>query len=275
MRKSVWLLSAGAVRCSRRRHLRQTAPSTTDTDKQTAQPTAGATAEAAAVAGPGARAAAGRHRRHRHHRDAPQPGPVRTFRSRSARSPPRSCRIPARPTSASSTSSPRRCSSPRPASEAERLGPYPRHRHGRRQPGLESSVAVFIDGVYRSRSRHRPQRARRARPDRSAARSAGHPVRPQRLGRPHLHHHQASRRFDFGGLWRSDDRQLRPSPRSPAASPAPLTDTLAAPARRRLRQARRLLRRRQPTTPTINDRNRFFTRGQLLFEPNDDAHASG
>ena len=29
----------------------------------------------------------------------------------------------------------------------ERLGPHPRHRHGRRQSRLESSVAVFIDGV--------------------------------------------------------------------------------------------------------------------------------
>ena len=57
-------------------------------------------------------------------------------------------------------------------------------------PGLESSVAVFVDGVYRSRTRHRPQRARRDRADRGAARSAGHPVRPQRLGRPHPRHQQ-------------------------------------------------------------------------------------
>ena len=49
----------------------------------------------------------------------------------------------------------------------------------------------------------------------------------------------------------------------------PLGDTLAARLDGVYVQARRLLRRRQPTTPTVNNRNRLFTRGQLLFEPNE------
>ena len=75
----------------------------------------------------------------------------------------------------------------------ERLGPYPRHRHGRRQSGPRK----LGRRVHRRRlslaQRHRPQRARRDRADRSAARPAGHLVRPQRLGRPHPRHHRAAR----------------------------------------------------------------------------------
>ena len=76
-----------------------------------------------------------------------------TFRWRSARSPPRRSRIRAPPTSASSTRCRRRCSFPRPR-------PKPARRVARIRgigtvgdnPGLESSVGVFIDGVYRSRT---------------------------------------------------------------------------------------------------------------------------
>ena len=94
---------------------------------------------------------------------------------------------------------------------SQRLGPYPRHRHGRRQ----SRPRKLGRGVHRRRLSlafgHRPQRARRDRPGRSAARAAGHPVRPQRLGRPDQHHHQEAA-VHFRRLWRSDDRQLRSTP---------------------------------------------------------------
>ena len=57
-------------------------------------------------------------------------------------------------------------------------------------PGLESSVAVFIDGVYRSRTGVGLTELGAHRPGRGAARTAGHAVRPQRLGRPDLDHHR-------------------------------------------------------------------------------------
>ena len=75
---------------------------------------------------------------------------------------------------------------------SERLGAYPRHRHGRRQ----SRPRKLGRGVHRRRLSlafgHRPQRTGRDRPDRSAARAAGHAVRPQRLGRPDQHRQQGA-----------------------------------------------------------------------------------
>ena len=87
------------------------------------------------------------------------------------------------------------------------FGPYPRHRHGRRQPRPRK----LGRGVHRRRLSlalgHRPQRAWRDRPGRGAARAARHPVRPQRLGRPDPHLLQEAV-VQFRRLWRSDDRQL-------------------------------------------------------------------
>ena len=76
-----------------------------------------------------------------------------TCRWRSARSPPRRSVTPAQPTSVSCSRSRHRCSSRRPR-------PKPARRVARIRgvgtvgdnPGLESSVGVFIDGVYRSRT---------------------------------------------------------------------------------------------------------------------------
>ena len=61
-------------------------------------------------------------------------------------------RCRARTTSASSTSSRRRCSCRRPAREANGSARIRGIGTVGDNPGLESSVAVFIDGVYRSRS---------------------------------------------------------------------------------------------------------------------------
>ena len=90
----------------------------------------------------------------------------------------------------------------------QRLGPYPRHRHGRRQ----SRPRKLGRGLRRRRlplaQRHRPQRARRGRAHRGAARPAGHLVRPQRLGRPHPRHHPPAR-IRFRRLGRALLRQLQ------------------------------------------------------------------
>jgi translation initiation factor IF-3 len=117
--------------------------------------------------------------------------PFPTFRWPSARSPPRTCSCRAPPTFASSTSCRPRCSSPRPQSEA---GAGVARIRGigtvGDNPGLESSVGVFIDGVYRSRVGNGPDRAWAAGADRGASRPAGHLVRPQHVGGPHFGDHR-------------------------------------------------------------------------------------
>ena len=99
----------------------------------------------------------------------------------------------------------------------QRFGPYPRHRHGRRQSGPRK----LGRGVHRRRlplaQRHRPQRARRGRARRSAARPAGHAVRPQRLGRPDPRHHPAAR--------------ISTSSAATPSCPTAITTRCAAPAR--------------------------------------------
>ncbi len=50
----------------------------------------------------------------------------------------------------------------------------------------------------------------------------------------------------------------------------PLSDTIAARARRRLHEARRLHRRCRSPADDVNDRDRWLLRGQLLFQPSDD-----
>ena len=134
-------------------------------------------------------------------------------------------------------------------------------------PGLESSVAVFIDGVYRSRSG-------------IGLNELGELDRVEVLRGPQgtLFGRNASAgliniiskqpSYDFEGygeatignydlrrLARRDHRRLH---RHARGSP-----------RRRLRQARRLLSTTPTNDTTINNRNRIFTRGQLLFEPTD------
>ena len=111
IRKSAWLLSAGLVAVATPAFA-QTTVSKTDTDKQTAQPTPGAT-EGAAVAGPGGAAAPGQRGRHRDHRDAPQPGAVGRADGGQRGDRAAARNIPARPISGSSTRWRPRCSSPR------------------------------------------------------------------------------------------------------------------------------------------------------------------
>ena len=138
-------------------------------------------------------------------------------------------------------------------------------------PGLESSVAVFIDGVYRSRSRHRPQRARRDRAGRGAARPAGHLVRPQRLGRPHPRH-QPAPRLRIRRLRRADLRQLRPDPRRRRdhrpdlanRSPSGSTPSTPAATASTTSSTRRAAPRARSTTATASS-----SAAKLLFEPND------
>ena len=94
-------------------------------------------------------------------------------------------------------------------------------------PGLESSVAVFIDGVYRSRSG-------------IGLNELGEIDRIEVLRGPQgtLFGRNASAgliniitkrpSFDSGGLWRSDDRQLRPAPPRRRDHRRRFSDTLAA-----------------------------------------------
>ena len=59
-------------------------------------------------------------------------------------------------------------------------------------PGLESSVAVFVDGVYRSRSGIGLNELGEVERIEVLARPAGHALRPQRLGRLDPRHHRAA-----------------------------------------------------------------------------------
>ena len=103
--------------------------------------------------GSGARAAAGRYRRNRHHRDAPQPGAVRRSDGGQRGHGADSFTTPARPTSAqldqvspsllvSSTTSEAGAA----VARIRGIGTVGDN------PGLEGSVGVFIDGVYRPRA---------------------------------------------------------------------------------------------------------------------------
>lgn len=137
-------------------------------------------------------------------------------------------------------------------------------------PGLESSVAVFIDGVYRSRSG-------------IGLNELGEIERVEVLRGPQgtlfgrnasaglIHIISRRPQFEFGGhaeLTYGNYDFLRAS----GAITGPLTESLAF--RLDAVYARRdgFYRVVNPTGGTeedVNDRNRLFTRGQLLFEPND------
>ena len=237
IRKSAWLLSAGLMHPATPAFA-QTATSNTDTDKQTAQPTPGAT-EGAAVAGSGAAAAAGRHRRHRHHRDAPQPGAVRRADGgqRGHRAEAAVHRRDRHPAAEPGVAVAARLLDLVGSGRSRRANP--RHRHGRRQ----SRPRRLGRRVHRRRlslaRRHRPDRARPARPDRSAARPAGHAVRPQHLGRPDLDHHRQAA-LHAGSRAARSTSAITTIGACEASITGPVERHHRGASRRRLGQARRL-----------------------------------
>ena len=139
-------------------------------------------------------------------------------------------------------------------------------------PGLESSVAVFIDGVYRSRTGiglnelgeidrvevlRGPQGTLFGR---NASAGLIHIITSE--ADVHARRLRRSRRYGNYDCSRAARRRHRPAHRARIA--ARLDGVYV--------EARRLLRRRQPDRRNrndVNDRDRFFTRGQLLFQPND------
>ncbi len=108
-------------------------------------------------------------------------------------------------------------------------------------PGLESSVAVFVDGVYRSRSGNALSELGPDRPHRNPARPAGHAGRPQLIRRPHQHLHRAAR-IRFQRLRQFHLRQFRCDPRRSRCERAARRAGRRA-RRRHLFQARRFLQR--------------------------------
>jgi iron complex outermembrane recepter protein len=134
-------------------------------------------------------------------------------------------------------------------------------------PGLESSVAVFIDGVYRSRSG-------------IGLNELGEIDRVEVLRGPQgtlfgrnasaglIHIISKKPSFDFGGMAELSYGNYD-FMRAQGAITGPLTDTIAG--RIEGVYVKRDGFYRDPANGTrINDRDRYFLRGQLLFEPNED-----
>ena len=137
-------------------------------------------------------------------------------------------------------------------------------------PGLESSVAVFIDGVYRSRSG-------------IGLNEIGEVDRIEVLRGPQgtlfgrnasaglIHIITRKPQFTFGGmaeLTYGNYDQIR----AQAAITGPLTDTIAAridAVYNRRDGFFNVVNAAGGTESSVNDRNRAFVRGQLLFQPND------
>ncbi|NNM77199.1 TonB-dependent receptor [Sphingomonas sp. ID1715] len=134
-------------------------------------------------------------------------------------------------------------------------------------PGLESSVAVFIDGVYRSRSG-------------IGLNELGEIDRVEVLRGPQgtlfgrnasaglIHIISKKPSFEFGGMGEISYGNYD-FIRAQGAVTGPLTEQLAA----RLEgvYVKRDGFYRDPANNTrVNDRDRYFVRGQLLFEPSDD-----
>ena len=137
-------------------------------------------------------------------------------------------------------------------------------------PGLESSVAVFVDGVYRSRSG-------------VGLNELGEVERIEVLRGPQgtlfgrnasaglIHIITRRPEFDFGGnveLSYGNFNQVRAAGRITG----PITTTLAASLDAVYVRRDGFYNVVSPAGGTegdVNDRNRFFTRAQLLFEPND------
>jgi len=138
-------------------------------------------------------------------------------------------------------------------------------------PGLESSVAVFIDGVYRSRSG-------------IGLNEIGEVDRIEVLRGPQgtLFGRNASaglihiipRRpdFEFGGMAELSYGNYN-FLRAQGAVTGPLSETIAARIDAVYVSRDGFLEVVNPTggtEPDVNDRNRAFVRGQLLFQPNED-----
>jgi iron complex outermembrane recepter protein len=134
-------------------------------------------------------------------------------------------------------------------------------------PGLESSVAVFIDGVYRSRSG-------------IGLNELGEIDRVEVLRGPQgtlfgrnasaglIHIISKKPSFDFGGMAELSYGNYD-FMRAQGAITGPLTETIAG--RIEGVYVKRDGFYRDPANGTrVNDRDRYFLRGQLLFEPNED-----
>jgi outer membrane receptor protein involved in Fe transport len=137
-------------------------------------------------------------------------------------------------------------------------------------PGLESSVAVFVDGVYRSRSG-------------IGLNEIGEVDRIEVLRGPQgtlfgrnasaglIHVITRKPQFTFGGMAElsyGNYNQIR----AQGAITGPISDTHRLPPGRGLQSPRRLpgvINAAGGTEEDVNDRNRAFARAQLLFEPND------
>ena len=257
MRKSIWLLSAGLVALS--------APAfAQETDTEAARPPADRGAPPKPRPSTTRRRARARIDTANHrHRDSPQRGAVATCRWRSARSPANAAEYRRDRHPRLQPGFARRSSSPRPPPKPARSRAHPRHRHGRRQPRPRK----LGRGVHRRRlplaHRRRPYRAWPDRPGRGAARPAGHLVRPQRLGRPDPRHHRQAR-VHPRNLRRGDDRQLRPTA-ARAAAPLARSPTPSRLASTASGCSATASSRTSSPAATINDRNRYMVRGQLLY----------
>ena len=140
--------------------------------------------------------------------------------------------------------------------------------NGANNAGIEPSVGVFIDGVYRSRS---------------AAQIADLPnvqrVEVLRGPQSTLFGKNASAgiisivtaepQFDFGGSGRGELRQLQRDRAEGRRHRPDQRDGRVQPGGQ-LQQARRLCALRRTSTRGRNNRNRYGVRGQLLFEPSVD-----
>jgi outer membrane receptor protein involved in Fe transport len=137
-------------------------------------------------------------------------------------------------------------------------------------PGLESSVAVFIDGVYRSRSG-------------IGLNELGEIERIEVLRGPQgtlfgrnasagiIHVITRRPQFTFGGMAELSYGNYN-AIRAQGAITGPLSDTIAFRLDAIYNRRDGFLEVVNPTGGTedrVNDRNRVFARGQLLFQPND------
>ena len=210
IRKSAWLLSAGMFAVATPAFA-QTAVSTTDTDKQAAQPTPGATEGAATQAQPSEQ----------------QPVTTGDIVITATRRNQALSDVPMAVSAVTGAAASIYWRDRHPAAEpgfalaprllddlgsGRRRRPHPRHRHGRRQ----SRPRRLGRRVHRRRlSRPRGNGLdgpRAARPNRGAARPAGHFVRTQHVGGPDFDHHRQAALHS--GSERPDRcRQLRLSPR--------------------------------------------------------------
>ena len=118
-----------------------------------------------------------------------------------------------------------------------------------------------------ARARACAYRARTARPNRGPARSTRYVVRPQHVGRPYLDHHREAA-ISAGSQRSGRLSAITILRRFEASITGPLTDTIAA----RLDGVyvkRDGFLKDVISGRRINDRDRWMLRGQLLFQPSD------